>query len=234
MGRTGIWVWPKLKQEGQTAGFGTHVSTYRSGLRHFGLFRVFVFCFVRFRNGHMFFGVYQIGPFGLNTSRLGLPHSAEDNFYWTGATPAAWDKVWAEPYGVHDQASPFFHVPWLSVHLGRVTTWVRDWDLDAEWGLGVELFGSRRRDLAVGKFWEFSPQLYYQPLDGPFCPELCLCAPWWDHVWGVVVFLLVLFTFSGRGQPKGKAFCCHSKGWNYGKPPLHWAPNHRFGRGRRF
>ncbi|CAJ1447551.1 unnamed protein product [Effrenium voratum] len=42
--------------------------------------------------------------------------SVGDNFYWTGATPAAWDKVWAEPYGVHDQASPFFHVPWLSVY----------------------------------------------------------------------------------------------------------------------
>ncbi|CAE7438636.1 cal-1 [Symbiodinium sp. CCMP2592] len=42
--------------------------------------------------------------------------SVGDNFYWTGVTPEAWKVAWAEPYGVNDQASPLFQVPWLAVY----------------------------------------------------------------------------------------------------------------------
>ncbi|CAE7779504.1 PAP7 [Symbiodinium sp. CCMP2456] len=39
-----------------------------------------------------------------------------DNFYWTGATPEAWDAVWSQPYGTQDPNSPVYQVPWLSVY----------------------------------------------------------------------------------------------------------------------
>ncbi|CAE7246619.1 cal-1 [Symbiodinium sp. CCMP2456] len=42
--------------------------------------------------------------------------SVGDNFYWTGVTPEAWKVAWAEPYGVNDQTSPLFQVPWLAVY----------------------------------------------------------------------------------------------------------------------
>ncbi|CAE7466482.1 PAP7, partial [Symbiodinium pilosum] len=42
--------------------------------------------------------------------------SVGDNFYWTGATPEAWEFVWSQPYGVNDPNSPVYQVPWLSVY----------------------------------------------------------------------------------------------------------------------
>ena len=44
--------------------------------------------------------------------------SVGDNFYWTGATPEAWERTWAQPYGVHDPSSPLYQIPWLSLYLG--------------------------------------------------------------------------------------------------------------------
>eukprot|EP00913_Durusdinium_trenchii_P021859 g20539.t1 len=42
--------------------------------------------------------------------------SVGDNFYWTGATPEAWERSWSQPYGANDPNSPLFRVPWLSVY----------------------------------------------------------------------------------------------------------------------
>ena len=44
--------------------------------------------------------------------------SVGDNFYWTGATLDAWEKTWAEPYGVNDANSPLYQIPWMSLRLG--------------------------------------------------------------------------------------------------------------------
>ena len=44
--------------------------------------------------------------------------SVGDNFYWTGATPEAWLRTWAQPYGANDPNSPTYKVPWLSLCLG--------------------------------------------------------------------------------------------------------------------
>lgn len=43
--------------------------------------------------------------------------SVGDNFYWTGATPEAWEQTWSQPYGVHDPNSPVYQIPWLSLCL---------------------------------------------------------------------------------------------------------------------
>lgn len=42
--------------------------------------------------------------------------SVGDNFYWTGATPEAWERTWSQPYGVHDPSSPLYQIPWLSLY----------------------------------------------------------------------------------------------------------------------
>ncbi|CAE7272928.1 PAP7 [Symbiodinium necroappetens] len=52
----------------------------------------------------------------LGSKKLLFIASVGDNFYWTGATPEAWDAVWSQPYGIQDPNSPVYQVPWLSVY----------------------------------------------------------------------------------------------------------------------
>ena len=41
--------------------------------------------------------------------------TAGDNFYWNGVTVIDWASVWETPYGVNDNTSPLFGVPWIAV-----------------------------------------------------------------------------------------------------------------------
>lgn len=38
-----------------------------------------------------------------------------DNFYWSGQDGSSWDTQWANVYGVNDESSPFYNVPWMAV-----------------------------------------------------------------------------------------------------------------------
>ena len=75
--RVNIWAWLKIKQEGQTAGFGTHVSTYQGNPFWNSVF---------FSHSHFGFGCHVSGnqTFGLLASPLretcGLTSGASDHF----------------------------------------------------------------------------------------------------------------------------------------------------------
>ena len=89
---------------------------------------LFFFCFLFLHSAlSVFFLFFSISSFGF-TSWFGMQvlpgkhllfiAGVGDNFYWTGATLDAWEKTWAEPYGVNDANSPLYQIPWMSLWLG--------------------------------------------------------------------------------------------------------------------